>query len=62
LIAIAAALALAACALALVMEPVSSARNGGGSGHANDAGQDGMCPETDACAEPGTTISALAAI
>jgi len=64
LLAIATALAVASCGLAVVLESGSWARGAGAdevyAGHPGEAA--GECPEPDACQEPGSTISALAAI
>jgi len=64
LLAIAAALAVASCGLAVAWEGGSWARGAGAdeiyADHPGEAA--GECPEPDACQEPGTTISALAAI
>jgi len=71
LVAIASALAIVACAFALILASGSWAKNAGTDESGADAadgaselmGQgDDVCPETDACEGPGTTISSLAAI
>jgi len=65
--AVAMAVVASAFALAFAVDPIS--KRADASGGANESGgshsgpgHEGDCPEPDSCAEPGTTVSALAAI
>jgi len=65
-IAVALAIVVSALAAALAFGPRSQGSEVGvaesGSEESDSQAQEGQCPQPDVCAEPGTTLSALAAI